>query len=87
MSPNSTGRADFSGFIMTITTNDTLLATHRYLNVRDAATYLSLTTRALYHRVDRRTVPFIKRGHRVWFDRVALDRWMRDGAVDPANRS
>jgi excisionase family DNA binding protein len=72
---------------MTITTTGAPPATGRYLNVRDAATYLSLTTRALYHRVDRRTVPFIKRGHRVWFDRVALDRWMRDGAVDPDVRS
>jgi excisionase family DNA binding protein len=72
---------------MTVPTTDAPLATRRYLNIRDAATYLSLTTRALYHRVERRTVPFIKRGHRVWFDRLALDRWMRDGAVDLADRS
>jgi excisionase family DNA binding protein len=67
--------------------HETPSATQRYLTIRDAATYLSLTERALYHRIDRRTVPFIKRGRRVWFDRVALDRWMRDGAVDLVDRS
>jgi excisionase family DNA binding protein len=72
---------------MTTATDETPAAARRYLSIRDAATYLSLTTRALYHRVDRRTVPFIKRGHRVWFDRIALDRWMREGAVDAADRS
>ena len=67
--------------------NETPSTTQRYLTIRDAAGYLSLTERALYHRVERRTVPYIKRGHRVWFDRFALDRWMREGAVDADVRS
>jgi excisionase family DNA binding protein len=66
---------------------EALSATRRYLTIREAATYLSITERALYHRVERRTVPYIKRGHRVWFDRLALDRWMHEGAVDAADRS
>jgi excisionase family DNA binding protein len=46
------------------------------------AVYLSLSTRALYHRVERRTIPFVKRGRRLWVDRLALDRWMTAGTSD-----
>lgn len=49
-----------------------------------AAAYLSLTKKALYHRVSRREIPFIKQGRRVLFDRYALDRWMEKKAVDHA---
>ena len=54
----------------------------RYLGVSAAAVYLSLSKKAIYHRVARRTIPFIKRGKRVFFDSQALDRWMRRGRVD-----
>ena len=54
----------------------------RYLDVRGAALYLSLSERALYHRKARRTIPFIKQGGRLLFDRQALDRWMKREGVD-----
>jgi excisionase family DNA binding protein len=54
----------------------------RFLTVHAAAAYLSLSRRALYHRVERRSIPFLKRGRRLWFDRTVLDRWMAAGAVD-----
>jgi excisionase family DNA binding protein len=54
----------------------------RFLTVPATAVYLSLSTRALYHRVERRTIPFLKHGRRLWFDRQALDRWMSAGAID-----
>jgi excisionase family DNA binding protein len=56
--------------------------TPRFLTVHAAAVYLSLSRRALYHRVERRSIPFLKRGRRLWFDRKVLDRWMAAGAVD-----
>src|SRR5437763_16248843 len=34
---------------------------------------------ALYHRVARREIPFVKQGRLVRFDRFALDRWMAKG--------
>ena len=49
----------------------------RYFLLRRAAIYLGTTENALRHRVERRQIPFIKRGGTVWFDRVALDRWER----------
>ena len=62
--------------------SDLTLARARYLDVSAAAVYLSLSEKAIYHRVARRTIPFIKRGKRVLFDCQALDRWMRRGKVD-----
>ncbi len=56
--------------------------TARYLDISAASAYTSLSERALYHRVSRREIPFIKQGRRILFDRVALDRWMRRVAVD-----
>ncbi len=54
----------------------------RYLTLRDAAAYLSLTEKALRHRVDRREVPFCRLGKSLRFDRQALDRLMRQSAID-----
>jgi excisionase family DNA binding protein len=54
----------------------------RFLTVHAAAAYLSLSRRALYHRVERGSIPFLRRGRRLWFDRKALDRWMAAGGVD-----
>jgi excisionase family DNA binding protein len=62
--------------------SDATSETPRFLTVHATAAYLSLSTRAIYHRVERRTIPFLKRGRRLWFDRLALDRWMTAGAVD-----
>lgn len=53
----------------------------RYLSVRAAATYLGRTPRAIYHLVERGQIPCIRRGRRVFFDRVELDRWMVSGAT------
>jgi excisionase family DNA binding protein len=54
----------------------------RYLDARGAASYLALTKKAVYHRVSRRTIPYIRVGRLLRFDRDALDRWMRKSAVD-----
>jgi excisionase family DNA binding protein len=54
----------------------------RYLTLKQAANYLSLSPQALYLRIHRRTIPFIKDGTRVRFDRLALDRFMRERIID-----
>ncbi len=59
----------------------------RYLTLRDAAAYLSLTEGALRHRVERREVPFCRLGRSLRFDRQALDRLMRQSAVDASTRA
>jgi excisionase family DNA binding protein len=54
----------------------------RWLDAARAADYISVTVDALYHMVQRRQIPFVLKGRRVFFDRVALDRWMLKDALD-----
>lgn len=51
----------------------------RWLDVDTAAQYLCMSRHALYHRVSRRQIPFVRSGRIVRFDRQALDRWMSKG--------
>ena len=51
----------------------------RWLDVDAAAQYLCMSRHALYHRIGRRQIPFVKNGQIVRFDRQALDRWMGKG--------
>ena len=54
----------------------------RYLDANAAAAYLSLSVKAIYHRVRRRQIPFVKKGRRVFFDRRAIDTMMRRNCID-----
>jgi len=54
----------------------------RWLNATRAADYISVTLGSLYHMVERRQVPFVLKGRRVFFDRLALDHWMLKDALD-----
>lgn len=58
----------------------------RYLNAKDAATYLGSTLPALYQKVYRREVPYIKKGKSLRFDRVALDAWMAADRHEPLHQ-
>src|SRR3989441_10113547 len=51
----------------------------RWLDVEAASRYLCMSVDALYHRVGRRQIPFVKHGRIIRFDRFALDRWMAKG--------
>ena len=51
----------------------------QWFDVRTAAKYLCMTRHAIYHRINRCQLPFIRDGRRVRFDRDALDRWMKKG--------
>lgn len=66
----------------------------RYITLKEAASYLSLSTKSLYRMVDARTIPFSqinimprnpdapKRVH-YRFDRVQLDTFMAGNSVTP----
>ena len=51
--------------------------TQRYFNVNTAAEYLGMTVDSLRDRVRRGTIPFIREGHRIFFDATDLDRHMK----------
>ena len=59
----------------------------RWLDATRAADYISVTLDALYHMVQRRQIPFVLKGRRVFFDRLALDRWMLKDALDGTQAS
>lgn len=50
----------------------------RFLSIERAADYTSFSVDALYKRVSDGTIPFIKVGRLLRFDKQKLDRWMRD---------
>src|SRR5436853_6973456 len=54
----------------------------RWLDVDTAAQYLCMSRHALYHRVSRRQIPFVRHGRIIRFDRQSLDRWMSKGVRD-----
>ena len=59
----------------------------RWLDATRAADYISVSLDALYHMVQRRQIPFVLKGRRVFFDRLALDRWMLKDALDGTQAS
>lgn len=48
----------------------------RYLDVEEAASYLKLSKPSIYRRVSDNTIPHIKLGRRVLFERDTLDEWV-----------
>lgn len=50
----------------------------RLYSVRDASTFLGITERATRHLVERKVLPAIKVGRRVYLDRVALEKWIQN---------
>jgi excisionase family DNA binding protein len=52
----------------------------RWLDVQQCAEYLSLTVSAVYNLVHRRKIPFSRLNTRLRFDRIELDRWLKQGS-------
>lgn len=47
------------------------------LSFREACEFLKLSKQTLYGRVSTKTIPFHKRGNRLWFDRIELVDWLK----------
>jgi excisionase family DNA binding protein len=58
-------------------------AERRWLTVAEAAQYLGVSTKAIYHRVAGGTVPYTRHGRRVLIDRVAYDRMLAERVRTP----
>lgn len=50
-----------------------------YLSVKSAATYLDVSEQALRARVKRKEIAVHRRGGRLYFEREALDEYVRGG--------
>lgn len=50
------------------------------LSVRDLARYLSVSERWVYDAVARRTIPFLKVGRKLRFEKQAIEQWLDENA-------
>jgi len=55
------------------------METRRFLNVKQLADYINVSTSLIYKRVSNQTIPFIKNGSRTIFDRLQIDKWVING--------
>lgn len=55
------------------------METRRFLDVKQLADYINVSTSLIYKKVSNQTIPFSKIGTRTLFDRVQIDRWVING--------
>ena len=51
------------------------------LNIKEAANYLNLNKSTLYNKVNKREIPFMKRGKRIYFLKSELKKYIKRGKV------
>ncbi len=60
---------------------DVMLCQKEILNFDEAAAYLSMSKSTLYKLTSKKEIPHYKPNRFVFFERAALDGWIRDAAV------
>jgi excisionase family DNA binding protein len=53
--------------------------TDKFLSLEEASDYLQLAKQTLYGFTSQRTIPFIKRGKKLYFKKVDLEKWLNEG--------
>lgn len=56
--------------------------TDKLLSVKEAAIFLNLAPQTLYGFTSNRTIPFIKRGKKLYFKKNSLEMWLSEGRKD-----
>ena len=55
----------------------------RLLNISEAAEYLGVAEKTLYHWVSQRKIPFVKLSHKVLrFDPIRINEWVEENTVE-----
>lgn len=49
------------------------------LTLEEASTFLKLAPQTIYGFTSKRTIPFLKRGKKLYFHREALEAWLEEG--------
>ena len=57
----------------------------RYLNTKQAAAFLNMPINTLYKLKRDRRIPFSKPTNRLKFDRMLLDKWIKEHTKMPIN--
>ncbi|MFZ4680514.1 MAG: helix-turn-helix domain-containing protein [Flavobacterium sp.] len=53
--------------------------TDKFLSLEEASEFLQLAKQTLYGFTSQRTIPFIKRGKKLYFKKVDLEKWLNEG--------
>lgn len=51
----------------------------KLFNIQEAAIFLNLAPQTLYGFTSNRTIPFIKKGKKLYFRKSNLEQWLADG--------
>ena len=62
-----------------LTERSTVSKEPEILTIKQAAEFLDLAVQTVYQRVSSRTIPFSKRGKRLYFQRHELEQWISEG--------
>lgn len=57
-------------------------AVDKHLSIKEASVFLNLAPQTLYGFTSNRTIPFIKKGKRLYFKKSDLEVWLNDGRKD-----
>jgi excisionase family DNA binding protein len=50
-----------------------------YLSVAQAAEFLGLSKQSIYKGTSGNTIPHLKKGGKIWFERARLVKWLQSG--------
>ncbi len=50
-------------------------------SIKEAAAYLKLKIATLYEKTSRKLIPHFKKGNKLYFSRLELEEWLRNGKV------
>lgn len=53
----------------------------KFMTVAETAEMLTLSTQQVYRLASNRQIPHVKVGQRLFFDPVAIDKWIEDHTV------
>ncbi len=56
-----------------------------YLNIQQASVFLNLAQQTIYGKVSTRTIPFIKKGGKLMFQKSKLETWLLEGTKNSIN--
>ena len=48
--------------------------------IKEASEYLNLAVQTIYSYTSEKTIPFFKKGKRLYFNKAALDAWLTSGS-------
>lgn len=51
------------------------------MNIQQTAEFLNLKVNTLYEKTCRKTIPHLKKGNKLYFQRSTLERWINEGKV------